>query len=347
MRVTASKVGLLPFCQYFARPEAEWVNSSGAAAERGTRFHQAIARYVETGFPGDTAVDIVAEVGIAAAWVDDFGREKLASEVAFAWDPVTDTAERIPAVERDYQAGAGRLCGTADLVAVQRATKTGYIGDWKTGDGSGAAPQLRALALMLARAEDLDSVTVEALEVTPAGVTAICREELDAFALAAVAGELAESLAAVPTAEPKPGPHCGELYCPARATCPAGTSAVAELVPEGALVRKFSTALTGPDHAVWMLDRIRLVEAQCKAIKDAIKDACPEEGWRLEGGSVLREGTRMMARFDKSKALALLAQLHATPEQIRALTYEVEESAGMRVQKPEGAAKPRKRSKAA
>lgn len=345
MRVTASKVGLLAECQYFARPDAEWTDTAGPAAERGTRFHRAIAAYVTDGVVPEVADDIRAELAAAVAWVDHMGREKLAAEAAFAWDPVTDTAERLEGGERDYSAGKGRLCGTADLVAVSRHAKAGWIGDWKTGDASGAGPQLRALALMLARTEGLETVTVEALHVDATGVASFCRETLDAFALAAVAGELAEAVEAIPTAEPVPGPHCGEMYCPARATCPAGQQAIAQLVPADALVaHRMSTAITSPDHAAWMLDRVRLVEAACKAVKDAIKAAVPPEGWRLEDGSLLAESTREMPRFDKGRAMALLRELGASDEQVEALTYKYRESAGLRVMKADGGAKRKRRA---
>lgn len=70
MRITASKVGLLEHCQFFARPEAEWVDKPGPAAERGTRFHKAIAEYVDTGIAKDVEEDILAEYAAARAWVD-------------------------------------------------------------------------------------------------------------------------------------------------------------------------------------------------------------------------------------------------------------------------------------
>lgn len=344
MRTTASKVGLLSACQWFARPEAEWDTSTSAAADKGTRFHACVAHYIEVGewkLAGDDD-DIVALCDSAQAWVDSFGRHRLAAEVAFAWDPVTDTAERIEVKNRDYSAGKGRLCGTADVVAVQRFTKTGYIGDWKTGDGSKSGPQLRALALMLARAEGLDSVTVEALEVSAEGVRFVCTETLDAFALAAVAGELAEALAAVPTAEPQPGPHCGELYCPARATCPAIVERVEQIIPAAELVRhRWGLTIASPDHAMWLYNQAKAVESAAKLVKDAVRAYVPEGGITLEDGSVFAEGSRTMSRFDKAAALSLLRKLGATEEDVEACSRSVVESAGLRVSG--GAAKPRKR----
>jgi len=323
-------------CQHWARPDAEWYDTTSAAADRGTRFHRAIALYVNgvEGLPLAPDEDIAGLFASARAWVDHFGREKLAAEVAFAWDPHTDTAERIPAVERDYQAAHGHLCGTADLVAVSRATRAGYIADWKTGDASNAGPQLRTLALMLARAEGLDMVTVEALQVDETGVTHLCTETLDAFALAAVSGDLAEAVSSVPTAEPVPGPHCGEHYCPARATCPAVVERVErDIIPAASLVRhRWGVRISSPDHAAWLYEQAKAVEAAARLVKDAVRAYVPEAGLVLEDGSVLKEGTRNMPRFQKDVAVALLRELGATEEQIAGLTRSVVESSGLRVQ---------------
>ena len=334
MRASASKAGLLFDCQYFARPEAEWVWTTSPAADRGTRFHKATAANVVgvNVVPDD---DFAAEYAHAVKWLDDYGRQHLRAEVAYAWDPQTDTARELTGVDRDYSDARGGFAGTADLVSVSKVTRSGYVGDWKTGDGSGAEAQLRALGLMVARANDLDTVTVEALEVTSSGVRSVCREDLDAFALATIAGELAEAIENIPHAEPTPGPHCSEKYCPARTTCPVGQSAALELVPVGALVRhRMSASITGPDHAVWVMDRVRLLESACKAIRDAVKEACPPEGWTLDDGSVLREGTREVPRFDKAKAIALARARGATDEEIALCTYTHVESSGLRLSKP-------------
>jgi hypothetical protein len=347
-RATASKAALLlSGCVWWARHEAEWVYTTSPAADKGTRFHAAIAHYIDSGEVPPMADDIEALFKSARAWVDGFGRDKLSAEVALAWDHAADTARRVDAPSRGYPKAPGCLYGTADVVAVNRALRVGYLVDWKSGDGSGATPQLRTLAMMLARSEGLDSVTVEALEVSAVGVTAVCRETLDSLALDAHAGELADAIAAIPTAEPTPGPHCGELYCACRATCPAGRTIVEQVIPAEALVKhRWSVDIASPEHAAWLLDHARLVEAAAKAVKDAVKAACPPEGWTLADGSTLREGTRDMPRFDRDRAVALLRECGATEEQIAALTYRVQESAGLRLHKP-ASEKPRRQRKAA
>jgi hypothetical protein len=357
--VTASKVGLLQFCKWWARQDAVRENRSGPSAERGTRFHQAIAAYTDTRQRVEVAEDIREIYAAACDWIDSLqipSGGSLRTEVAFAWDPATDTAEVIPAVERDYQAGAGRLCGTADLVMVvsfEGRPAAIIVWDWKTGDGSGAGPQLRTLGLMASRAFGVDEVSVAALEARASGVTEVAREELDAFALAGVAGELAEQIAAIPTAEPSPGSHCGELYCPARLSCPLGTAATAEVVqviPAESLVARQSYRITDPirtaEHAIWTVDVLRLMSAWIEAKKDEIKALVPPEGWAAEDGRVLKETKSKVEAFDKGKAIALCKELGATDEQLGRLFYDYERSNGLRV--TGGGAKPRaKRTRAA
>jgi hypothetical protein len=195
--------------------------------------------------------------------------------------------------------------------------------------------------------------TVAALEVRKSGVTEVAREELDAVALAGVAGELAEQIAAIPTAEPAPGSHCGELYCPARLSCPLGTAATAEVVqviPADALVRRGDYRITDPirtaDQAIWTVDVLRLMSSWIDAKKDEIKKLVPIDGWATEDGRTLKETRASVEAFDKHKAIALCKQLGATEEQVGSLFYTFEKSNGLRVSG--GGAKPRtKRSRAA
>jgi hypothetical protein len=350
MRITASKIALLQFCQWFGRSEAVWTRGSSPAAERGTRFHQAIAAYTDTRKQVEVEEDIREEYAKACAWVDalpDDGLVTLRTEVAFAWDPAADTAETLDVIDRSYKP-TSRLCGTADLVLWHAESEDLVVYDYKTGSADNAGPQLRTLGLMAARAYGVEHATVAALEVRASGVTEVGREELDAFALAGIAGELAEQLAAIETAEPQPGSHCGELYCPARAACPAATESAAQvlgIIPAESLVRRQDFRITDPvrtaEQAIWTVDVLRLMSAWLDAKKDEVKALVPAEGWATEDGRVLREGTYEQSAFDKHKALALVRQLGATEEQIASLHYTFKKSTGLRVSG--GPGPPRKR----
>lgn len=357
MRVTASKLSLLEDCRWWARPAAQWTYTTSPAAERGTRFHRAIALYAasDEGIPISVEDDIREEYARAREWFDSLGVKRgsasLYVEVAFAWDPETDTAE-ILGKDRDYSRANGRLCGTADLV-MTTATGAVMVWDYKTGDGSDAGPQLRGLGLMAARALGVESVTVAALEVRSAGVTEVCREELDSFDLALVAGQLAELIAAIPDADPIPGEHCGQKYCSARLHCPVGQTAMAEVVdviPAESLVRRQEYRITDPirtaEQAIWTVDVLRLVEAWTKAKRDEIKQRVPPEGWRTEDGRVIKETfAKGVEGFSKDHALLVLKELGATDEQIGRCYYTYDRSNGLKVSG--GTTKPRAKRRAA
>lgn len=355
-RITASKAPLLEFCQAF--PNYEWDPRSGPYADRGTRFHKAAASYVETGLRPDVEADILSETQHACDWIDALGvpLSVLAAEAAFAWDPETDVGEVI-GVERDYSKAGDRFCGTADLVLVSVADKKPIavtVWDYKTGSAANAGPQLRALGLMAARAYGVDHVTVAALEVSRGGVLEVGREDLGPFELAAIAGELAEKLVAVRTAQPTPGSHCGELYCPARLSCPLGTAATGDLVeviPAEALTRPREYRLTDPietaEHAMWAIDVLRLVNAKLDAIKDDIKAKVPDGGWAAADGRVLREAQATIETLDKNRAIALCKELGATDEQLGGLYYTFTKSNGLRVSGGTTKARPRRKKEVA
>jgi len=364
MRPTASKVGLLSYCAYWATPEAVWPKRDSDPADRGNRFHTAIAEYTQSGVVVAVDDDIAADYAAACAWVYDLRVSaesdiRVMVEPSFAWDPATDEAKCIGAY-RNYSAAGERLCGTADLVLVTRVQGkpvAAMVWDWKTGNSSESGPQLRALSLMVARALGVDHVTCAALDVGPLGVRELYREDLDAFELANIAGTLADLTAQIPGAQPQPGAHCSELFCPAKLTCPLVENAAADLaqvLPADALVRRETYSLTAPittpEHAAWAVGVISLMKSKLDDLKDQIKALVPEGGWRLSDGRTLEERTSTVkaTKFSQETAISLLRELGATDQQIADLEVDApfERSQGLRVYG--GAAKPRaKRSKVA
>ena len=336
-RVTASKVSLLADCGYSFRDDAiqdPWRDSPSAA--RGTAIHEAIDDFISTG-RYQPPPEVVDEVAAAVAWLHEqrWERTELSSEVAFGWAPETDTAEIYDVTGRGYPRD-GKLHGTADIIV--RTDAGVFVGDWKSGDGSSAGPQLRTLGLMAARAYGLDEITVAALEVKAWGVTEVCRETLDSFALSALAGELADQIASVPNAEPRAGAHCSEKYCNSRLSCPLGNAATAELVdviPTDALTRskpfKLTDPIRTPEHAAWALDVLRLVSAKVDALKDEIKSRVPAEGWMLDDGRVLKETHSTVTYVDKDRAFALAKKLGASPQQLDDCTRSFPRSNGVRL----------------
>ena len=341
MRISASKAALLERCGYSFRDDApQDPDRPSPAAERGVRIHSALEEYVRDGVipaEGEDA-DIVKNV---AEWLKQHDGSAQLVEVAFGYDHATDKAKVLEVEGRNYPKDL--LCGRADLVLVETRT----IVDWKSGSADHAGAQLRTLGLMAARAYGWDTVTVLALEVRQSEVQERCRQTLDAFDLDVVAGELAERLAAVPTAEPTPGSWCSDLYCNSRIGCPLGNEATAELIPADALVKgkRFSLAdpIATPEQAAMALDIMRLVSAKLDAIKAEIKAKVPADGWRLEDGRILKESHSRIEYVDKDAAFSLAKKLGATDEQLESCRRSFERGNGLRVS---GGAT-RKRTKAA
>jgi len=363
MRPTASKVGLLRYCQAWAKPDAVWDPRDEAPdADRGDRGHKALADYARTRVRKPVDEDIAVEYAAGCDWIDDLNvssKSNLLIETSFAWDPATDTAEII-GEDRDYSKAGNRLGGTADLVLVTMVAGkpiAAVVWDWKFGNSYESPPQLRALGLMVARTFGIDRVECAALDIGPLGVRELCHETLDAFELSTIAGEQAELLAMVPTSEPSAGAHCSELFCPAKLSCPLiaeGAAQLVDVIPVDALVRKapykLTDPITTPEHAAWAAGVISLMLKKLETLKDDIKAMLPEGGWKLEDGRVLEErfSTVTTSKFSEETAIAKLRELGVTDEQIEALYIpgSYQRSQGLRVYG--GTAKPRaKRSKAA
>jgi hypothetical protein len=347
---SASKTALFFACQHWTRDDVERHDVAREDADRGTRFHAAIAALVN-GQPHDVEDDVRAEYDAAVTWLRD--KPQFRAEVAYEWEPDTGLARELPdAAGRAYPNKPGHGYGTADLVHVSEAdgVRRGIVADWKTGDGRGASAQLRTLATVAAYAHELDEVTVYALEVSPHGVTEVCRETLTVRDCVEHEEQWAAALAARDNAQPNPGAHCTERFCPARASCPAtreGLEQIEQIIGVESLVSKhrLSVAVESPDHAAWMLERIRLVESACDQIKATIKAAVPPDGWELSDGRTLRETYREVTQFQREDALALLRSLGATETQVAATYKKVVHSGGLRVSG--GQAKTRKKRVAA
>lgn len=228
MRVSASKAGLLPRCQYPFRDATPWDNTPpGRAAEYGQRFHDAIAGVV------DPAVVPMAIKGTkwlldrlnhATAWLDaqDFPTAPQA-EVAFAYDWSTGTSrvigKNIGRKYRQHGKTDDEIAGSADFVV--REGGVVHVYDWKTGKAvtDSVWPQMEWLGLFAARAYGVESVVLRPLHVTDYGIEDGMRRELDANDLRRVTEGIRRDVGAIADAWPEPGEHCDGEWCPARGAC--------------------------------------------------------------------------------------------------------------------------------
>lgn len=161
-------------------------------------------------------------------------------EVAFAWDPRTDTARSLGQnLARDYDgAHPYEIVGTADLVGA--LIDAVIVADWKTGArlvSAASAWQLKFLALAAARLSGRSNAQV-ALVYLRADRAYIDRAEFDACDLALFGKQLRKLLERVEEQRAKVdagrapdvaiNPGC--RYCPAMPACPAHARVIGTLI---------------------------------------------------------------------------------------------------------------------
>jgi hypothetical protein len=314
MRPTASKIGRLSACQWWAREGVPWVDHGSAAADLGTRVHAAI----EADLTGRwRRVDDAVEPYVRSyvAWRDRVRGETLvATERPLALDLATGDARELPRGEhREYvDRQPSDVVGTADTVWVD--SDDGYVvDDIKTGrpenvdDVTGNA-QMRTLGLLWARHLKVDNIRVRLVFVSPFQTYAESTE-LDAFDLDAWEGRLQEWERTIPQSEPTPGSHC--RYCPAAAACPVATQAIATVEPTRTRlpVVARSADITSPAHARDQYETLRAVKAATDQAWEALRRWVDEHG-PVDVGEGRTYGARTITResvaLDTPEALEVL-----------------------------------------
>lgn len=354
-RVTMSGLALLHACQFWARPDVELPPEAPTSDEatRGTAFGALAEAWINrtdapgpVTLPAEEAALLERMWGHAAAWLQEHRRAGWRAEVAFWWDPATDTGGELPRGEhRDYSAAPnGSLCGTADLVWM--ADDVVVIADWKTRAPGSPNPdaddQLDGLALAAARAYGCDSARVITLEVTADRGVEPWTRELDALDLAEVAARVRGDLehAAKGAPDPREGPHCTERYCKALTVCPRATALVsgateaAQIIPAGSLTRyRYSPAIESPDHLVWMLQARSMLRKYLDQVDAAIDNYVAAGDVSASDGVVVRKTYRNMSSLDQGAMVELLQRKGATDEEIGGCYRSKRVSAGVRAVK--------------
>lgn len=300
-RYSASKVGLLRRCRYWAAPDAVWdEDESTMAARLGSALSQAsadrqAARKVDLDAIGDTFdLDDDARAGIAKRWAHLVAYRGVPltalAEVAFACDPLAGEAREIGReIGRAYAAAGAKACeigGAVDLIWMS-GTRV-VIRDIKSGRHGSLAEhreQLETLSYMAAKAWRAEDADIGTFHVTEDGVTEDA-VVLSAFALDMIGAELradAEALdadIANGTLAPRPGDHCTSHYCPMRASCPATAEAVTSLIPAESLVARHK--LVGPiasaEEARYRLALLPVLSKVVEAFKGQLRDYADAHG---------------------------------------------------------------------
>lgn len=205
------------------------------------------------------------------------GAESISTEIAFSYDAATDTARPLPGVRaRAYPSWLGpfEYPMTLDLVAFFSGPRRAVVIDHKSFGDQGDPKehgQLMTQALAVARAYDLDEVTIA---ISYLGTDWVRVSRVDIFELAAHAERLQQLHLDVAAARlnprPRPGPHC--RHCPAFFDCPAQAERLAA-IGSGATSREVErmVPLEGDEEAAEALALLSALEMLTKRIDAALR----------------------------------------------------------------------------
>jgi hypothetical protein len=306
-RVTASKIALFRRCQWWATEGATWFQSSRDDAHMGHATHAANEARQAGVTPDPEALAKLHGVKDKAslrARIEQLQKMRIPSlaqaEVAFAWDPYTDTAHPLINQKgaRDYSMATDlEVCGTSDLVFFDLwDANLLRVDDLKSGYMSSLVDhqdQMQFLGLAAARAWHVDRVTLRVWGLSGEDEPKATETTVYDYELDEIAADLRAMFSAFDEADPvsikaHPGPHCADHFCPARVGCPAWDQAANALVPAEELVPAYR--LTGPiatkEEATY---RLRLLPLLKKAVGDyeqQLKEFADEVGGiETEGGT--------------------------------------------------------------
>lgn len=337
-RASASKAELLAACQFWARRDVQpdpydpsqpaaignAVHACAGAIVRGEEPDVLAACDRENVEP-ENVETVLAMVDAVREWWPAFTAAHpfaWRSEVAYslrAGDLGTEAIALgldIGRRYRDHGAKPGDFTMSLDLEAVDGDTV--LVVDLKTGrkpHHPEGHKQLESNALAACLAHGKRRARVGIATVSTRGVW-VEWADVDAATLAHTDDEIARLLAAVPNAEPQPGPHCSALYCNAKGACPASAQAVAAIVPAARLALG---PVSSADEARAWLAALPLIEAACAAQKAHARNWIEANGGELDlgNGKVLR------------KATTTRESIEARPDVLAALSRELGENVAL------------------
>lgn len=300
-------------------------------ASRGTAIHSFLRQCREVG--RDAALETTPAEHLPYCELVDVDalptdRDMFAAELRLWWYPSIDRAGFGVIHPTDEAAAGGPpYTGTADVVAVDRENKRGYIGDYKTGRGyqppAAEHWQLRSYALMLAKVYGLTSVTTQLIRLDEDGTPWRSTYTLDEVALAETEARLRLAFAWIaklrvqqeaelqPLDERKPlpvamGPHC--TYCPSYTSCPGQVGLALALArdPE-AVAAEIRSQLT-LERAAVAYRKFQMARLFVNTVGAELKAFAEEQGGiDLGDGNVYGPTERQHTSLDAAAAFDVLA----------------------------------------
>jgi hypothetical protein len=287
----------------------------------GHAFHGAVADYINEGVLDVVAVikklemtgDLHENVGAVMRlhpWnhaSEIIKAHPLArAEVTYAYDPQTRTARVLGEnLERKYiEAGLlpHEIPGTADAVWTEadedlaRRNDLVAVHDWKLVFGKGAHvpppetnAQLHTLALCAMLASGAKRARVQLRIIDEHGESFLRFAEISMFQATMTTQRVLKAVAGANAAEPTPGKHCVDHYCPMLASCPAIQSSIVEaykISPQGTAAKMpiviDPKKIANDAHAAYLVTVSAQVEAVAKMVREACKQYVRNKGEPIE-----------------------------------------------------------------
>lgn len=319
MRLTASKVGLAKACGYWLDPAVELPpHAPSEASIEGDRVHKLVEED-----DGDPFAIVDPAVATARKYIArHIGNRPMDKEAAYGW---TGSVSDFLGHGRDAYAarpdGELVVAGTVDLVAMT-GPRRWHVVDWKNGEhgSTHAAEQLVTLAALVLDATGGDTCSMHAVWLQGDG------DPVDYGSISAMEADVhLEAVRALGPTEPRPGPHCSDMYCPLNGRCPAFVEA-AGLVPVTALTVRRNPLVSGvksEEDAVVAVELLALVRARLDAVQDELRSfVVNERAGRLVMPDGRTYGPATISRkggVDGAGAYALAERLGASPEDLARL----------------------------
>lgn len=247
MTPSGSRTPLLLYCSYWAREDVKGPPEDPSEySEYGTAVHSVAETRIRDGVTPDMDAlaahhrlneydrDQAAIDGHALAdWVQENVPGPYQTEQAYAFDTESFSARVLPSAggHRDYSSKTpAEYCGTLDLVSVQEAEA--IVVDYKTGVTAAESyrEQLEFGALVVSLTNPgVRRVRCVVLKVSD-GQCYPLQWEVDTSDIDDIGMQIQIAFKRIPSAEPQPGSHCYQRYCPLRGSCPATVEPVMSLV---------------------------------------------------------------------------------------------------------------------
>ena len=328
-RLTCSGIELALACAYPFRPDAERAVDAPDRWAPNNAVHESLAFTIRTGderFSISPELDaLLLPAGRAkamashSAWLGDWWADNReggwTAEIAFAFDPETGESMSLsPKHHRDYsEAPPGWVPGTADAI---RGEGDVDVIDWKSGrfaPSAAANAQLAGIGLGAA-ARDLRAAIGH---VTEDG-TSLQWVTFNGFDLYDWRIRIRDVVRTIPNAQPVPGPHCRDMFCPSYGLCPATAPSLERTAPEAKRmlpVVAASSAIESPEHATELYRLARearaAFDARYNAVFEALRQYADANGGISVGGGktwIRRETTRETIDLSHPNAVKVLGE---------------------------------------